>query len=1346
MERYRGMKRKALYIIAGLLLLGLFLYGSRGPNISNALKKAILPELELATGKKFIAQHIYINILPFFIEMKDVKAFDEDGSRIFFAARIKGYLSLSGILKKEITIKRLSIKEPHLGANEAEMREITANVKKYLSEESKIPFKLRVKAVVVENGGAAAQYQNSRAFIEKINGEIIMSDITRVRFSTGNIRVVKEGMPEFSGRADAAFFLKTQKDAKKDGGFSAEIKSLKIISGDSEIQTSGEVDIKKMSGRLKTDIKLSPESVKEIFDLKNRGDGNIAAAGSVTFDGLKSIKNISVDLNVKGDMYLETLMELLEVEEPLKGHMIVNGSVKGALNNLNGSAKATLEKGNIFGVEIDRLSCNIAYKDNIMRFADGAASLYKGAASVEAMIELPVVDRYSFKVRAKEVNSKGIFKLIEWDPEIPEGRVSGEIESSGSDFNPTGSFHYRSIAQGNDILGRVKEVKGEFKMKNDVIHFPNMLVSTAKSNASVKGNADLVNNTLDLSGSGATTDMLDLLSPYFTALSGAGEFQYSVTGRLKDPVLGVKFSAPKTIFKIGEIGIPDALKNKTMNIQAMEGSAVYRKNLMTVKSFSAKNGSEEYKASGAVHFKNAKYLFDMESPDYDLNISAKSLDIKNLSDAFQDGPQFGGALNTDFRLYGEPKDIKASGDFKAKGFTVSGQHAADYGEGKVSYDKRRFSFNGVNIRRGNSSLRANGFISLDKEFSFSADSPKIGFADIVMDSIIAKNKLLELVSFTNAKVKGDGTLGNPRIEAKSDVQGASYKGVYPQHGQWKGKASGTLRNKRLDFNGSFFDGKMDLKGSADLRDKMPWSANINLQPARYDFIAALLLKEVPEDLLLNLTGNIKAYGDKDRINASAVINRAHMYLYGIGFTNNGDVRLSMEDKRLSISALSMKSETSEFRIGGNVLLGRSYDLMFEGSSSLSPLKAASKNIETIKGNGSFVFSVAGDWDKPKINGGMDVSGGALGIKDIHYRLSSISAYIYVDEDRIVLERASGRLSGGTVTMSGTAYLQKFSIKKFFLESKLDNITGSVSKDFWVNFDGRLYYQGTPESQNILGDIAIKKAKYSERVEWKSWLLKAKPKDKPKLEPARFDKTNLNIKIAGSNMIVDNNAARVSMRSDMLLRGTIGHPALLGKVETKEGIVYFRNNEFKIIKANLDFSDMNQINPYFDIVAETRVKNYNVRLNLDGYIEQFNLSLSSDPQLNETDIFSLLTVGQTGKHVKGLEGGIGAGEAASFLTGKMQDVFEERLKTITGFDRIQIDPSISKTTGTATPRLTIAKRLMGDKLYVTYSTAVGSGEEQVWKLEYILGKNTSLVGVRDERGGIGGDIKFRFEFK
>jgi translocation and assembly module TamB len=122
------------------------------------------------------------------------------------------------------------------------------------------------------------------------------------------------------------------------------------------------------------------------------------------------------------------------------------------------------------------------------------------------------------------------------------------------------------------------------------------------------------------------------------------------------------------------------------------------------------------------------------------------------------------------------------------------------------------------------------------------------------------------------------------------------------------------------------------------------------------------------------------------------------------------------------------------------------------------------------------------------------------------------------------------------------------------------------------------------------------------------------------------------------------------------------------------------------------------------------------------------------------------VGDVGKNLKGLEGGIGAAEATSFLTGKLQDVAEERLRTVTGVDRLQIDPSISRTTGTVSPRVTLSKKLIGDRLYATYSASADVKDGQIIKLEYLLSKTTSLIGVRDAQGGIGGDIKFRFEFK
>ncbi len=1331
------MKKRIISIIVLVLILGIFFYALRGPNISNALKKIILPELELITGKKFIAQKMYINIFPLFIEMKDVKAFDDTGNRILTAERAKGYVSVSGLLRKEIILKRLVIKKPDISSNREQTEDIIESVNKYLSEASKMPFKVIIKSVDVTNGGISFHYGNSEVLAEGLNSNIILSHAPRFRVSAKGIKVVRKGIPEFSSMLETFFVLK-EKDI--------EVKSLKIMSHSSEIKASGIFGIETLTGELGTEINLLAESIKRIFGLKNPGEGKVVAKGSVKIDSAKSgISKVFLNLKLKGDMYLETLMELLKVEETLKGHLSFYGEIKGNLNNLQGSAKARLEKGNLFNVMIDSLICNVFYKDGAMRFANGNARLYNGAASVEAMIRLPVVDYYSLKVKAKDVGSKGIFKLIKWDPHIPEGRVSGEMESSGSEFEPHGNFSYVSLPRGRDILDRVKKVDGEFSMKGDEIYFHEMFISTDKSSVLAEGSVDLKKNALSFTGSGATADIKDFSSPYFNALSGPGKFTCAVSGVFKDPIIDMKFASSNMTFSTGELGISDVLKNRKMHFNEAEGVMSYKKNLLTVKNISARSSKEEYKASGHVYFKKARELFELKEPDYDLNVSVKNIDIKTISDIFHGGPQFAGTLNSDFKLYGKPEDIRASGDVHAEKLLLYDTYQVDSANGKVSYAKKEFSSTSLLIKKGGSALNATGMIALDKRFFFNADAKQIKVVDVMPEKFKVqeyKSKILEALLLTDANIKGNGTFDNPNIELKSGINGGSYKG----QSVGKGFVKAVLINKHADIDATLLDGKINIKGDADLTDSLPWSAAIELQPARYDFIITNFLKEIPEDLLLNMSGSIKAYGDLNHVNAIATINRVHLYLYGIGFTNSSDIIAQMQDRKLSISALSMKGDATEFRLSGNMTIGKNYDLLLEGSSSLAPLKAISKTIDVVKGNASFVFSVSGDWDKPKINGGMDVNNGTLGFKDIHYRLASVSAYLYIDEDRITVQRAAGKLSGGDVIISGTAYLQRFSIKRFFLESRLSGITASVSKDFWVNFDGNLYYRGTLESQTLLGDIAIKRAKYSERIEWKSWLLKARPKERPKIEAAKVDKTNLNVRVSGANLLIDNNVARALMKMDLLLRGTIGQPIILGKVETKEGIVYFRNNEFKVLKASVDFSNPNQINPYFDIVAETRVRNYNIRLNMDGYIEQFNLALSSDPALEETDIFSLLTVGQMGKHLKGLEGGIGAGEATSFITGKLQDVLEERLKTITGFDRVQIDPYVSKSTGTVTPRVTIAKRLLGDKLYVTYSTAVGTGEEQVLKLEYTLGKNTSLVGLRDERGGIGGDIKFRFGFK
>ena len=98
-----------------------------------------------------------------------------------------------------------------------------------------------------------------------------------------------------------------------------------------------------------------------------------------------------------------------------------------------------------------------------------------------------------------------------------------------------------------------------------------------------------------------------------------------------------------------------------------------------------------------------------------------------------------------------------------------------------------------------------------------------------------------------------------------------------------------------------------------------------------------------------------------------------------------------------------------------------------------------------------------------------------------------------------------------------------------------------------------------------------------------------------------------------------------------------------------------------------------------------------------------------------------------------------------LTGGLQDDIEDELKGITGFERIKFEPHTTST-GAFTSKVTVGKSLLEDRVSVTYSTAIGTTEDQIVKVEYKLSDEVSVVGSRDEFGITGADLKYRLEFK
>jgi translocation and assembly module TamB len=1302
--------RKIFCLIVFGLLIGIVAIILRGPHISNSLKRTILPELEMATGQKVIAKKIYVNLFPLFVEAKEVIMFDDKGNRVLLAQRVKAYLDISGIFDKTIKIRRLVIKEPVGAVDRQKTKEIIDNIKTYLSQKREKKIIIQVMSVEVQQGNA--EYIDTdiktRINLSGFGGEIIIGKVPKIKGTALKILVKREGWPEIAAEISTVLQF-------KDGIL--QVNKLQVNSFDSQLTGSGEYAEDRLV--LKGSFKLLVQTVKKMFNLRSSGEGELDANGNIAFND----KEITVDLKLSGEFYLQTLMELLKVKDKIQGLVDVKGEIKGRLNNISGTGIAILHKGNLYGVDIDILKSNVSYQNGVMSFTDAQGKLYNGLAKASASIALPVVNTFTLAVDFVDADSLPIFKLIGWDPGIQPGKVTGTLYSTGHEFNPAGSFKYKSTSQGSDILGRIRDIEGSYSKSGQVISLNDLKLSTEKSNVFAKGLVDLEKKLLNLNCSLQSRDLTDITLPYYKKLAGKGEFAGKVNGPFDDPIISGRMKVHDAFIE----GYPSG---------KFDADVVYRKNLFHINKFVLSLEGELHSMEGDVYFKNAEKLFDLRGAEYKLHAVLKNAYIERFVRIFYPDFRATGRFSSDLNIRGvaETPDIKGTAALDKGSLYDVPFDSASF---DLHYAAKKLDLSSARFKKGKSFLQGDFILYPDTTFSYKAYSDKVMLSDLIPRPIQGEAAL-------SLKTEGKGTFDNPTIFADVKLKDGVLKGKHTGNGVM----TVSIKDRNIALKARLINEKLSVEAKGRLEDEFPWDAKVDIQTGRYDFLITSFLKDVPEDLLLSLNGSVTMHGTRKHLYASSKIKHLVLSMYGYSFSNEEEMAVELNDRKLSFDTFSLRSGNTLLRVSGGMEIGKAYNLSFEGNSALSPFKSLSSKLGILRGNAEFVVEVTGEWETPRINGGVTLVNGSVGLnKYPAHRITDLNGYLYIDNDRVVLQNLSGKIGGGDLDFSGILYLKRFAFSRFYVEAKMKNVTSSISNEFSINFDGNLLYKGTPEAQIISGDIDINRARYRERVEWKSWLLQAKKAEILRTDISNFEKADLNIKITGKdNIIIDNNVARTVVGADMVLRGKLYRPSLLGRFETSEGKVFFRNNEFTILHASADFSDPARLNPFISIAAETVVKGYKVKMNLEGQLDHFNMSLSSDPPLKEMDILALLTVGQTGSGVKGLEAGIGAGEATSFVTGKMQDVFEERLRSITGLDRFQVDPYVSKTTGTVEPRVTVSKRLMGEKVFVTYTTAVGGLEEQIIKLEYFMTKNVSLVGVRDERGITGGDIRFRFEFK
>jgi translocation and assembly module TamB len=199
--------------------------------------------------------------------------------------------------------------------------------------------------------------------------------------------------------------------------------------------------------------------------------------------------------------------------------------------------------------------------------------------------------------------------------------------------------------------------------------------------------------------------------------------------------------------------------------------------------------------------------------------------------------------------------------------------------------------------------------------------------------------------------------------------------------------------------------------------------------------------------------------------------------------------------------------------------------------------------------------------------------------------------------------------------------------------------------------------------------------------------------------------------------------------------------ITGSLNTVRGDYVFQNRRFKITRGEVAFQGLPQPDPGLDIQAETRIGDVTVIVRITGSVRKIELTLDSDPTMDQSDIVSYLVFGRRTDDLRS-EQASSAEAAALNLAGNLA---ARELNTILGdtfkLDSFSIDPGED---GWGSGALSVGK-YVARNIFVTYRYEFSAQNFGELEIEYELTQNFGVAAQvgNDQTSGV--DLIWRFDF-
>ena len=563
---------------------------------------------------------------------------------------------------------------------------------------------------------------------------------------------------------------------------------------------------------------------------------------------------------------------------------------------------------------------------------------------------------------------------------------------------------------------------------------------------------------------------------------------------------------------------------------------------------------------------------------------------------------------------------------------------------------------------------------------------------------------------------------------------------------------------------------LSLEGRVPMRlvsDRMPeglfqTSADVT-QPATLDahatsVSASVLSPWLPAESIAEIEGDLDASVhleaaslDWERLHGEARLDRLDLSVGGLPVAQQEPTTIDIERGIARIAHWNWTGRGATLTVQGEVRLpDRRVAVLAGGQIDLRLLTPFLPTTDVaLAGRLTPRVSIAGPFDDLLVEGDLSLAEGELRLDEPRVVATGLTATAALTPDRVRITRLDGQINGGSLTGSGEIGYGRRSgvagaIAATIAGMGLEFPEGLRSE---INADLNLALSQQPVEDlagTLSGTVTIVRSAYREPIAVVNEVLAALRTERLAIaaarEPGFADRLQLNVRVlTDSDVIVDNNLARLQLGGDLRVIGTAAAPALSGRATLREGgELFIGSNRYTIESGTIDFANPNTIEPDLNIESQTRAGGIDIELTLKGTPETLSVDLRSpsNPELGQADIASLLLTGRQLSDVSGAEAQIVGEQVLGYLSG---DVLGAASRVV-GLDTLRlggVDSTLRRgesaeiaSATDPTSRLTFGKSI-GSSFDITLSQSLRDSGAQTWILDYSPVPRLDLRYVSDD---------------